>query len=513
MRCFFTNSVSVFHRFNPLSRSFFFQACILRYPANCVTKLHLGITTRHLFLMLQTLLYFSIIWVSLHGQGHATEPSSPLERHTFRSQDHRDTCLSSAHSPYAAQHLSQLTLGCAQGVGNDIRRFNFSFHRRNQSIRNFQDLSNYAQQPKRKLLRTFGTQSILGYYLKADYELAYRDPYTDGEKQQSASTQQIAGRMILQGRWAQTVYKAEWGYFGQEFNPEGGTTPQDQSGGRVSWSWKLPNLEPSIAFSRFSNNVELNPLQPRTITTLQAVSLRWNRPAWPTFIMSYGREHSKTLGSSEDGLLSTFATNSANGKLVYHQPTWETFLQSFFSTRDDQVNGRVDSTSLGYNIGGKFSPFQAWHISPNVGYRHESQNTSNLRTQSFSARIRSSYQIGTFVSFTPDVRYQYRTDNVQNLREESLSATLTSQFTPTDHPMRLSFLGNFNANNDSRSQTAFQTLKLALGLDNLVFEFLNLQPYKKIVRLLIHHTQSFGVSNGTLSHGNTSGMVLLSLFP
>lgn len=463
--------------------------------------------------MIRSLLYFAVIWLSLHGLSDATELSSPLERHTFRSYNRPIVCPKNGYVLRETHHLSRIQQSCTLERATHGKRMNFSYRNSGQQIRNVRDFSRYPQQANRKLLRTFGTQALLGRYLKADYELAYRDPLTDRENQQSASTQQVAGRMILQGRWAQTVYKAEWGYFGQKFNPEGGATPQDQSGGKVSWFWKLPHLEPSIAFSRFSNNVESNPLQPQTITTQQAVSLRWNRPTWPSFIMSYGREHSKTLGASEDAALSTFSANRANGKLVYHQPSWEAFLQSFFSTRDDQVNGRVDRTSLGYTLGGKFSPFQAWYISPNIGYRHDAQHTSNLRTQSFSARIRSSYQIGTFMSLTPDVKYQYRTDNVQNLRAESLSATLTSRLTPADHPMRLSFLGNFNANNDSRSQTAFQTLKLALGLDNLLFEFLNLQPYKKMVRLLIHHTQSFGASNRLRTQRNTSGMVLLSLFP
>ncbi len=459
--------------------------------------------------MHRCLLVITILWLSLSATNALADNAT-----TFEPYHLPKVCLLNGEGLGNLRNLGRTRPPCPLKNDAGSKRIQFSFRDSTTRIENFQDFSARRHRSNGRMFQTTGHQPLIREFLTADYALSYRDPWREGTMPQPASTQQANGQIRLHGKWAQNIYTAEWRYVGQNFSQKEGRTAQDQSEGKLSWSWKLPNLKPTIVLSKRLKNVEFNSLLPRTIHTEKSFSLRWSRPDWPILTMRHGRIQTTTHETTESSSPLTLLTKKSTGKLQYDQPTWSAFLETFMSTKENETRHHVETQSLGYSLGGEFSPFQAIHIAPTVGYRNDSQQTSQARIQSFSAQLNSSYLMGTSLTFTPDVRYQVRTDQAQNLRAESISASLLSQFTAKKYPLRLSLLGNFNSNRSSISGTSLQTLKLAFGLDKLRLDIFNLQHYKNILRLLIHHTQSLGITQGVqTSRGQTSGLMLLSFFP
>ena len=338
--------------------------------------------------LLSVLLPICIPVLAEAASGGSASPA--LDRLTIRSPSSEDRCSRFPSFTLTHQTSFHATDGhCEFRKRTLIGPLNFSYDNQQSSIQGLNNLNSLTRTRGRRHLHLSNTTPLLDNRLTAGFDVFYRDPSS-----QPASGSRwgkgLGAQVTLKGNLAGMKYGAEFGYFGKESGTTTGSTPQDRSGGRFVWEWELENVKPTVEISRFFDNVENDPSQPRTVTTREQFSVNWHRPHWPLVILDYNHEFKETV-SNQIGLMNdSISTDRIRTKFSYGQTSWESYVNSQSSFTQTSYDANSDQLVAGSSLGTTFQPFKPIQFMPNLGMTRTSNPREETLTEQYFAKFRSS---------------------------------------------------------------------------------------------------------------------------
>jgi hypothetical protein len=182
--------------------------------------------------------------------------------------------------------------------------------------------------------KALANSSLFDGFLTADGELAYSSFDPKSLKGLGDHRHQLL-RFGLKGGWMDLNYGAEYRSVGKGFATLAGPAILgDQEGGEVWAQQNFGTISLKAYASQFSDNVKLDPGNPRTTKTQWGTTVNIAPPSWPVLGLFYSRGFLATSKEPvyfhpQRGTLEFFGTS-----LVYGAKTWDVTLSSMYSVTD-----------------------------------------------------------------------------------------------------------------------------------------------------------------------------------
>ena len=469
--------------------------------------------------MARTLLLLLSVFLSIcatfTAEAASVRSASPaLERLTIRSKSLEDRC--SLFPSFKLTHHN--TFRRADSHCEFLKRtlvgpLKFSYAKQPSTLPGLSNLKSVTSQRDRSLLRLSNITPLLDDdRLTAGFDVFYRDPSSQ-HASESRWGKRLGAQLILKGNLAGMKYGAEFGYFGKDSGSTTGSTPQDRSGGKFVWEWELYNVKPTVEISRFFDNVENDPSQPRTITTKEKFSVNWHRPRWPLVTLNYAHEFKETA-SKQIGLMSdSISTDRISTKFSYGETSWETYVnsQSVYSQSSHDANS--DQLVAGSSLGTTFHPFKPIQFMPDLGMTRTSNPREETLTEKYFARFGSSLRVAKTLTLTPGFEYIQLFNRPDALETETIFAKLGSSYVEKENSLTVSMFGGFKVRQDSTDVTNQRTYDFSFSVDKGIQNYFHFAHRKQTLSLTLTHNQLVDTITREASTSKTAAMLFLRFIP
>lgn len=339
-----------------------------------------------------------IAWAETHPHLSRNNPI-----HIDAPKSHGRDCARPADSDgYVHWSILLAEFDCGLGLPIDDLSLNFSYAERvmkQDTVKDAEDIRKYLSGETNNIVRSSNTLSLLGRYLKAEFDLAHT--YTSREEQtEPFRNGGIASRIGFKGESGGLRYWAGYGYFGREFRDQGGLSPQDQAGGNLGAELDLGIVNPKIELARSYNNIADDSDRSRTITSAGKLSLDVKVPQWPVLTLTYGRELKETSARPEGRVTEVTSTDTLSGTLWYGRSTWDAYVTSSYSLGHERLNADSEKVAYYYMLGGSYRPIEGLSIDPSIEFTQTIGHQNDYRYETLSANLGIYYSIADSLSVT-----------------------------------------------------------------------------------------------------------------
>ena len=464
--------------------------------------------------MARTLLLLLSVYLSICATLTVEAASvAALERLTIRSQSSEDRCSLFPSFKLTHHNTFRPTKShCEFRKRTLVGPLKFSYANQPSTMQGLSSLKSLTRTRDRRLLRLSNTTPLLDDRLTAGFDVFYRDP----SSQHATGTRlgkRLGAQLILKGNLAGMKYGAEFGYFGKESGTTTGSTPQDRSGGRFVWEWELLNVKPTVEISRFFDNVENDPSQPRTITTREKFSVNWNRPRWPLVTLNYAHEFKETA-SKQIGLMNdSISTDRISTKFSYGQTSWETYVNSQSTYSQSSHDTNSEQLVAGSSLGTTFHPFKPIQFMPNLGMTRTSNPREETLTEKYFAKFGSSLRVAKTLTLTPGFEYIQLFNRPDALETETIFAKLGSSYVGKENSLTVSMFGGFKVMQDSTDVTNQRTYDFSFSVDKGIQNYFHFAHRKQTLSLTLTHNQLVDTITREASTSKTAAMLFLRFIP
>lgn len=371
---------------------------------------------------------------------------------------------------------------CELGLPSETSLLEFSYSEQRMdpaSVADPHKLSEYLGDETNTLARSVGTFALLANHLAnhltAEVEFGHSHVAREGIPE-PFSNEGMAARLGLRGEWGRTRYWAEYGFFDKEFTNLRDATPQDQAGAKLGAEFDWGILKPRMEFSRFHNNVAGNPTLSQTTTSKGLVSLDLGVAEWPSLKLAYGGEYKETASRPNGTMTEEVISHRLSGTLSYQRPSWEAYLTSSYSLKQDELNADSDTVVYDYVLGGVYRPMDVLKITPNVKFAQEFNGPTDVRT-------------------------------------DKLSANLGFYYTISEGSFALSLNGSYIDDRSSDRSVDSQTLKGSLSLEKHLGDVFGLPHEKASLSLKTNYSRTVDRANQDADADSYSVLFLLEVIP
>ena len=436
-----------------------------------------------------------------------------LDRLTIRSASSEDRC-----SVFPNFQLTHRTSFHATDAHCEFRKrtllgpLNFSYDNQGSSIQGLNHLNSLTSTRGRGHLHLSNATPLLDDRLTADFDVYYREP-SSPHASGSRWGKGLGAQVTLKGNLSGMKYGAEFGYFGKDSGTTIGSTPQDRSGGRFVWEWELTNVKPTVEISRFFDNVENDPSQPRTVTTREQFSVNWHRPHWPLVTLDYNHEYKETV-SNQIGLMNdSISTDRIMTKFSYGQTSWESYVNSQSSFTQSSHEANSDQLVAGSSFGTTLHPFKPIQFMPNLGMTRTSNPREETLTEQYFAKFGSSLRIAKTLTLTPGFEYIQLFNRPDALETETIFAKLGSSYVGEENSLTVSMFGGFKVMQDSTDVTNQHTYDFSFSVDKGIQNYFHFPHRMQTLSLKLTHNQLVDNITRDASSSQTAAMLFLRFIP
>jgi len=174
----------------------------------------------------------------------------------------------------------------------------------------------------------------------------------------------------------------------------GAPSHRDREGTEVWVAQRLGLLRLRLSQSDLVDNVDRNPVLPRTTRAQTALSAQVAPPGWPIFGLAYATGDSERLWLTADGHLrltdeQTF--DSFSGSAYYGAPRWDVSGSSTYITSRDVARPDHEMTMLYHDLRLTLRPIESLAVTPALGAGLERYDWSETRSNTTSASLQVTY--------------------------------------------------------------------------------------------------------------------------
>ena len=439
--------------------------------------------------------------------------SPALERLTIRSGSSEDLCSLFPRFKLTPHHtFSSADSHCEFRKGTLLGPLDFSYANQPSTLEGLNQVNSPTRTTDGRLLRVSNTTPLLNDRLTAEFDVSYRDPFAQ-HANGSNWGEGLGAQVMVKGNLAGMKYGAEFGYFGKESGTTTGSTPQDRSGGKLVWEWELDTVKPTVEISRFFDNVENDPSQPRTVTTREQFSVNWHRPHWPVVTLDYNHEFKETE-SRQIGLINdSISTDRISTTFSYGETSWETYVNSQSTFSPSSLDGPSDQLIAGSSFGTTFHPLKPIQFMPNLGMTRTSNPREETLTEKYFAKFKSSLRVAKTLTLTPGFEYIQLFNRPDALETETIFAKLGSSYVGKDNSLTVSMFGGFKVMQDSTDVTDQQTYDFSFSVDKGIQNYFHFPHRKQTLSLTLTHNQLVDKIAREASSSQTAAMLFLRFIP
>lgn len=443
----------------------------------------------------------------------AREGSSLQERMAMRSAYQGADCVLSSHFSSTRSNSSrQLNSNCEGKERLPFGGLDVFFSRKATKIISLKNLKKLTNPGNDSLLQLSTTTPLVNNLFTANIDFTYNDSSRVNEKALSPE-QRLGLKLLLKGTFDRMKYGAELGYFGKESPRLKKSSPRDRSGGRVFWQWDFHRLKPKAEISRFINNLEEDPSRPRTMTTIERISVDWGLPKLPIISLGYTHELRETQSDAIGLVATSLSTKKVSAKISHWNTSWETYMNSRSATSTRPLIEDADLLKIGSSLSGKFQPFDPFHFMPKLGFSRTTQPRQKLMIDQYVAKLGSSLQIAKTFSLKPGLEYTQVLDRMASLQTGTIFAKLGSSYVEKERALSMSVFGGLKILQDSKDLTSSHSYDFVLSVQKGLYNYLKLPHRTQSLSLKLTYNQNINYLNREASAGQTSAMILLNIIP
>jgi hypothetical protein len=464
--------------------------------------------------MVRTVLCIVMVLGAMAQWGSASFGETLLLPKGWFAQSSSNFCRNLDHALTGTRSGSFLLSSTCQPGGRESMPSSITFSKKQEpfDLQKVPNLPSLGKQGGSRIVQVSKEIPLIAQHLTAAIQLAYRDPFL-----QSASvpplTQRMGAQIVLNGDWETMKYHAEYGYAGQESGKLPLSTPNGKMGGKVQWEWKLPLVTPTIELSRYSDNVESDPFQPRTIASMQKFSLHLGLQQDSQLSLSYGREQRDVFTQPDGPLTNSMTTDSALAKLSLAYPVGTGFLSTRYRTTKNSFGEQGTRQEIGSTMGG------TWHFSnpidvlPEWGFFRQIDSQEGLIQDRMFGNISSVLRLTPTQQIKPRFEFHRTHDFQSNQRTDTFCAKLGYSYMAWDHSLRLALSGRYVLKQTTLSATTPQTYDVALLIHKDLQPYLGLPHRQQTLSIKVSHNQLIDTFSSPTPTGQTTAMLMVSIVP
>ncbi|MGE0472757.1 MAG: hypothetical protein AB7P17_03900 [Nitrospirales bacterium] len=464
--------------------------------------------------MVRTVLYVCIFLGIVCGWGSGAFGETSLIPNQWFTQSPTGLCRNTAHTPTGSSLMLMSSAADCQHAEEDEfpSTIHFSAKQDPFNLQAAGNMPSLVKQGGSRIVQASNDIPLMARHLTAGLHMAYRDPFLRSENAPSA-TNRMGAQFVLKGDWDSVRYQAEYGFAGQEAGTLPLSTPSGQMGGKMLWEWKLPLVTPKIELSRFSDNVDSDPLRARTIASKQTFSLNWALPEGSQLSLSYGREQRDVFTQPDGPLAESITTDSALAKLSLGHPIGTGFWSTRYRTYKDTLGEENLHQEMGSTMGGTFHLSNPIDVVPEWGFlRHTSSQEGPIEDR-FFGNIGTVLRLTSTQEIKPRIEFQRNNNHQATERTDAFSAKLDYSFKAWNDSLRIAMSGKYVVKQTSLNNTDPQTCDVALLVHTDLHPLFRLPHRQQTLSLKVSHNQRIDTISSPTPPAQTTAMLLVSIAP
>lgn len=444
---------------------------------------------------------------------HAGDSSLPIDPIGL-GRAHSQTCFPGPSTQQASngRALSN-SVACPREKEKGIfSRFNFSSQKIPFNLKNARDVPSLLNQGGSKILQAKNEFPLLAKHLTAGIQVAYRDPFLEAGTPPS-TTDRMGAQLILKGDLDNMHYRADYGYAGHEIGNLLISTPAGKIGGKFIWKWKLPLVTPGIEVSRFSDNVDLDPFRPRTVSSNHRFSLNWSFPKNTRLRLSYSRLQKNIYSQPQGPLTNSLTADSAQAELSLKHGRGESSWSSRYLTSKNSAWKQGFGEEIASTIMGRFRLLNPVDINPQLGFFRQTDSQQGTQQTRFFGNFGTVFHLSKNHQVKPLFEFCREINHHDFLLTDSFSAKFGYFYTTVDDSLHIDMIGKYVINQNSLPDSTPQTYDVALYVRRDLYPYFHLTHRQQALSLKISHNQRVDSISGSTPSGQTSAILLVSIAP
>ncbi|MCA9463140.1 MAG: hypothetical protein KC563_03420 [Nitrospira sp.] len=463
--------------------------------------------------MVRTVLYIlMVLGVMASGRSVVFGETSLLQKNWFAPR--MASFCKNSESPNSINRFSLRSSNCQQGGGGEPTPSSLTFSKNQEpfDIQKATNLPSLANQGGSRIVQASKEIPLLARHLTAGLQLAYRDPFLQSAALPSL-TNRMGAQIVLNGDWDTMKYHAEYGYAGQESGRLPLSTPSGKMGGKVKWEWNLPLVTPQIELSRYSDNLESDPLRARTVASMQKLSLNWGLSQGSQLSLAYGREQRDVFSQPDGPLANSMTTDSALAKLSLTHSIGTGFWSTQYRTSKNTFGETTNRQEIGSTMGGTFHLSSPVDIVPEWGVLRQTDTQDGPITDRIFGNLGSVFRLGSTQEIKP--RLEFRRNHNYQVTEhtDAFSAKLDYSYKTWDDSLQVAMSGQYVFQQTSLNNDTPQICDLALLVHTDLHPFFRLPHRQQTLSVKISHNQRIDAFSSQIPPAQTTAMLLVSIAP
>ena len=307
---------------------------------------------------------------------------------------------------------------------------------------------------------------------------------------------------------------AKSAFWGKESLRQSISTPQDRSGGNVFWEWDFHNLKPRAEISRRIDKPNgKNLRRPRTIRTIERISVDWGQPKWPLITLGYTHELKEPESKSLRLPTSSISKDKINAKISHWNTSLETFVNSHSVGSGGPLTDNIQMLKIGSLLSGRFKAFGPIQFIPKLGLNRASKPLQQLLTDQYFAKLGSSIRIAQSLTLKPGFEYTQLVNRLNSRQTETIFAKLGSSYIEKERTLSMSMFGGFKIRQDSQDSINLHTYDFVFSVQKGLYRWLKLPHRTQSLSLNLTHNQRINYLSRNASSAQTSAVLMLNIIP
>ena len=198
------------------------------------------------------------------------------------------------------------------------------------------------------------------------------------------------------GEMAEFEMGAEYRALGKRLEPvvSVGPSRHDQEGSEVWLARRLGPLRLRLSQSDLTDNVDANPLLPRTTRSQSAVTAELAMSSWPRLGLTYAAGDSERVRPTtpgRDGPPQRQRFESLTGSAYYFAGRWDVTSSLTYAQGRDAGGAQDETETVSYDVSLSLRPADAVTVVPAVSIGSDRNETSGVRWDTATASLTLSY--------------------------------------------------------------------------------------------------------------------------